>query len=246
MKVFCVRIGTKYDERYERYIESKLSHKYEVIWIREPFDERVILQWNKMYPMSLDLDEPICVIDIDILLINDYEKIFDFPIERGEFAAMPDWWGSSHSEKGYSINGGFFKYYPTDCKYIYDRFMSNPLHWQRFYINNGTTVGPVNGEQYFVEDSVREKLLLKLLPNKWFTRWATKDTIQMYENLWSIRDDSFYTNWAYHMEKKFREATGEEGLYMGGEFHPEIGMVHFTHSMNKPHEWDEYSTHVII
>lgn len=31
MKVFCVRIGTKYGEEYEDYIEEKLSG-YDVQW----------------------------------------------------------------------------------------------------------------------------------------------------------------------------------------------------------------------
>ena len=28
--------------------------------------------------------------DIDVLLVNDYEKIFDYPVKRGQFVAMPD------------------------------------------------------------------------------------------------------------------------------------------------------------
>ena len=35
-----------------------------------------------MYGMNLDIDEPICVMDIDVLLINDYKKIFEFSIEK--------------------------------------------------------------------------------------------------------------------------------------------------------------------
>ncbi len=37
MKVFCVRIGPKYGEEYEEYIEEKLSD-YDVHWINHPFD----------------------------------------------------------------------------------------------------------------------------------------------------------------------------------------------------------------
>lgn len=240
MKIFCVRIGNKYGPQYEEYLESKLSHKYEIVWIRKPFDERVLLQWNKMYPMSLDVDEPVVVMDIDLLLINDYEKLFDYPIERGQFVAMPDWWNMGHKEKGYTLNGGFFKYYPKDCRYIFDRFMADPGYWQRFYIDNGTTSGPVNGEQYFVEEAVRQGLELVLLPKQWFTRWATRDAVLNYENLWSIRDESYYEKWLFHMEMRWRDATGLDGLYMGGEFHPEIKVVHFTHSMNKPHEWEDF------
>ena len=109
--------------------------------------------------MQLEQDEPICVMDIDVLLMGDYERIFDYPIMRGQFLAMPGWWRDTKKE-GYSINGGFFKYYPKDCKYIYDKFMKDIHGWQRHYIDNGVTRGPVNGEQYFVEDSVKEQLEL--------------------------------------------------------------------------------------
>ena len=171
MKIFAVRIGEKYGPEYETYLERKLS-KYEIIWIREPYDSRVELQWNKMWAMQQDIDEPICVMDIDVLLVNDYEKIFEYPVEHGQFVAMPGWWRDTKKE-GYKINGGFFKYYPKDCKYIYEKFMSDVYGWQRYYIDNGTTNGPVNGEQYFVEDSVNERLELITLPDEWFTRWVT-------------------------------------------------------------------------
>lgn len=238
MKVFIVRIGNKYGPEYEAYFEELLP--YEIVWIREPFDPRVMLQWNKMLPMSLDIDEPVCVMDIDILLTGHYRRPFEFPIERGEFAAMPDWWNPVHKEKGYSINGGFFKYYPRDCRYIYDKFMADPVYWQQHYIKNGTTTGPVNGEQYFVEDSVKERLTLKLMPNKWFTRWATKDTVLSYENIWAERTEEYYQNWLFFMEDHYFKATGNRGLYMDGEFHEDIAFIHFTQSMNKPHEWEDF------
>ena len=58
-----------------------------------------------MYGMNLDIDEPICVMDIDILLINDYKKIFEYPIERG-VSCKPGWWRDTNQEQ-YKINGGF-------------------------------------------------------------------------------------------------------------------------------------------
>ena len=76
MKVFCLRIGNKYGPEYERYIEKKLED-YDLTWVREPLDKRVALQWNKMFFMGLDIDEPICVIDIDLIFLNDYKKLFD-------------------------------------------------------------------------------------------------------------------------------------------------------------------------
>jgi len=227
MKILCIRIGNKYGQLYEEYLKEKLP-EHEFIWIKEPYDNRVLLQWNKMFGMNLDINEPICVIDIDILLVNDYKKIFDYPIKQGQFLAMPGWW---RDDDKYKINGGFFKYYPKDCKYIYDKFMSDIDYWQNYYIKNGTTRGPVNGEQYFVEDTVKERLELITLPNNWVTRWcATSDVI----------GGKDLKKWQFETSLKYRELTNNEYVYMGGEFHSDIKLVHFTNSINKPHEWPDY------
>ena len=232
MKLVTVRIGEKYGPEYETYLEKKLPD-YEFIWVRKPIQDNVMLQWNKMYGMNLDIDEPICVMDIDILLVNDYRKIFEYPIKRGEFLAKPGWWRDTDNEK-YKINGGFFKYYPKDVKYIYDKFMQQPGYWQNYYIKNKTTKGPINGEQYFVEDSVRERLKLKLLPYSWFTRWT-------FDELATVKDTE---KWQYNITSKYKKVTGNDYIYLGGEFHPDIKMVHFTHSMNKPHLWKDYEQHI--
>ena len=230
MKIIAVRIGDRYGPEYETYLESKLS-EYEFIWIREPIRSDVVLQWNKMYGMNLDIDEPVCVMDIDVLLVGEYKKVFEYPIKQGEFLAMPGWWRDTNKEK-YKINGGFFKYYPKDCKYIYDEFMSNTNKWQRYYIDNGITNGPVNGEQYFVEDHVRQKLKLKLLPNAWFTRWMSSENNGMTEKQ--------YRTWQYNITKKYCDLTGNDYLFMG-DFHSDIKFIHFTHMLNKPHSWKHYS-----
>ena len=74
MKIYCLRIGNKYGPEYEDYINEKLKD-YEVIWIREPYEKSIALQWNKMQCMALNTDEPIVVLDIDVLLIGDYKAI---------------------------------------------------------------------------------------------------------------------------------------------------------------------------
>ena len=227
MKIFAVRIGNKYGPEYEDYLKRKLP-EYDLNWIREPINSKIQLQWNKMHVMSLDLDEPICIIDIDILLVNDYKKLFEYPIERGEFVAMPGWW---REDQSYVINGGFFKYYPKDCKYIYDKFMSDVDHWQSFYIKNGTTTGPVNGEQHFVEDSVKERLKLKTIPNSWVTRWCSNS------NAIAGKD---YEKWQFKTSLKYQSLTNNKYIYFGGAFHPDIKLVHFTNAVNKPHEWEYY------
>ena len=233
MDIVAIRIGTKYGQEYEDYLNKKLS-KHNIIWIHEPYHPDVTLQWNKMWGMQMDTDEPICVMDIDVLLVGDYEKIFDFPIKRGQFAAMPGWWRDTEKE-GYSINGGFFKYYPKDCKYIYDKFMSDIRGWQAHYIEAGIAKGPVNGEQYFVEDSAKERLELVTLPDAWFTRWVTDESINYGKDM---------TKWQVQLTNKYRKLTGNDYIYLGGEFHEDIKLVHFTHRMNQPHNWEDYKNFV--
>ena len=52
--------------------------------------------------MQMDIDEPICVIDVDIILVNDYNKLFDYPVKRGQFLAIPGWWRDS-TKNNYKI-----------------------------------------------------------------------------------------------------------------------------------------------
>ena len=163
-KVYAVRVGDKYGPEYEEYLKSKLD----ITFINEsihPF----IRQWNKLRFFGLDIDEPICVMDIDVELTNDYMELFEYPIKKGEFLSIPTF-GDTDEWRGYTLNGGFYKFYPTDTKYVLEKFLKDPQHWSTHYINNGTTVGPVNGEQYFVEDSVKERLELKLVPEEWVQR----------------------------------------------------------------------------
>ena len=135
MKIYCVSIGEKYGPEFEKYLENKLGT---INWIRDQIASNVPLQWNKMYPMSLSDTEPVCVIDLDIVLENDYMDLFNYPIERGEFLSIHGWWRDA---PGYTLNGGFFKYYPIDCNYIYEKFMSDIEKWKVHYIKNKTTIG---------------------------------------------------------------------------------------------------------
>ena len=221
MKIYAVRIGDRYGPEYEDYLNEKLS-KYRIIWIREPFKPNIKLQWNKMLPMSQTSKEPVCVMDIDVILQGDYEELFDYPVERGQFLGIEAWW-KDHPD--YTINGGFFKYHPIDCNYIFDKFMKDPEYWQRHYIENGTTVGPVNGEQHFVEDSVRERLELITAPASWVSRWSSGYNMT----------DVEINQWHVEINRKYCNASGNEYLNLGGEFHPDVKMIHYTHAQNKPY-----------
>ena len=220
MRIYCVRIGEKYGQQYEDYINDKLSD-YEVIWIKEPIRPNIPLQWNKMIAMNDDSDEPILVLDIDKLFINDYKEAIEYPIKHGEFLAAPYWWGSGTIP----MSGGFYKFYPKECKYIYDNYMENIDYYTNYYIKNGYTTGPVNGEFLYVHDMIQKELKLKFLPDSWVTRWNA--------------DWEADTSDKYLIGKKYHVLTGSP-LFENETFNSDIKMVHFTHSLNKPHEWKIY------
>lgn len=185
-KVFAVRIGDKYGQDVEDYIESKISN---VTWIRDELPG-VKLQWNKLRVMNMNIDEPVLVIDIDMFFMNDYVKAIDYPIRRGEFLTARSWWKDTWNEK-YSLCGGFQKYYPSDCKYIYDEFMRDPEYWSQYYITRKITVGPVNGEQYFVEDQVNKKLHLSYLPDTWMSAMCDKNDKKELARLNALYPDDY-------------------------------------------------------
>jgi len=224
MRVYCVRIGDKYGQQYEDYMNEKLAD-YEVIWIKEPIKPNVPLQWNKMVAMNDDSDEPVVVLDIDKIFINDYKEALDYSIKPGEFLAAPYWWGNGRIP----MSGGFYKFYPKDCKYIYNNYINNIDYYTNYYIKNGYTTGPVNGEFLYVHYMLQRELKLITLPDAWVTRWTSEEFDLSGEH----RSD---------LKHRYRTATGNY-LYKD-EFNPMIKIVHFTNSLNKPHEWKKYDEYL--
>ena len=224
MKIYCVRIGDKYGQQYEDYMNEKLAD-YEVIWIKEPIKPNVPLQWNKMVAMNDDGDEPVVVLDIDKIFINDYKEALDYSIKPGEFLAAPYWWGNGRIP----MSGGFYKFYPKDCKYIYNNYINNIDYYTNYYIKNGYTTGPVNGEFLYVHYMLQRELKLITLPDAWVTRWTSEEFDLSGEH----RSD---------LKHRYRTATGNY-LYKD-EFNPMIKIVHFTNSLNKPHEWKKYDEYL--
>ena len=201
MRIYCVRIGNKYGQQYEDYMNDRLSD-HEVIWIKEPIRPNIPLQWNKMAAMNDDSNEPILVLDIDKLLINNYKEAIEYPIKHGEFLAAPNPWSKSKI----AMSGGFYKFYPRECKYIYDSYINNIDYHTNYYIKNGYTIGPVNGEYLFVHDMIQKKLKLKLLPDAWVTRGDSESQVAAFDS--------------------------------------DVKLVHFTGSLNKPHEWKKYDEYL--
>lgn len=234
MRIFCVRIGDKYDIRYEEYLNKKIEDiGYKITWIREPFDDRVMLQWNKLQVMQTRIDEPVVVMDIDLLLTNNYCELIEYPINDDEFLLLPAWWNTSDK---FAFNGGFQKFVPKNCNYIFKEFMSRPLYWQGYYIQEGMTIGPVNGEQFFVVEQARKQLKVKTIPDSWVCRWSSEEFINTVRNM-------SYEDYIRNENENYANICNGATLYDGVEFNTDVKLVHFTHTLNKPSEWKEYDSH---
>jgi len=234
VRIFCVRIGDKYDIRYEEYLNKKIEDiGYKITWIREPFDDRVMLQWNKLQVMQTKIDEPVVVMDIDLLLTNNYRELIEYPINDDEFLLLPAWWNTSDK---FAFNGGFQKFVPKNCNYIFKEFMSRPLYWQGYYIQEGMTIGPVNGEQFFVVEQARKQLKVKTIPDSWVCRWSSEEFINTVRNM-------SYEDYIRNENENYANICNGATLYDGVEFNTDVKLVHFTHTLNKPSEWKEYDSH---
>lgn len=198
IKVFAVRVGDRYNIEYEKYLKSKIP---QITFLNEELED-FKLQWNKLHFFNDDSEEPICVIDIDIQLINEYEKLFEYPIKKGEFLTIDSWWSDTRP-----INGGFYKFYPQDTKFIYEEFKKNKTYWEEYFIKNGTKPGPVNGEEDFVYKIVKDKMKLKYLPASWATMMKIKpDRGQL---------------------RRLNKKYSKEYVYLGNKFHDDIKFVHY-------------------
>ena len=217
VKIFCVRIGTKYGREYEDYINSKLEG-HDVHWIREAYHPHIPLQWNKLKVFDMDIDEPVIVMDIDKLLIHNYEEVINYPCKKNEFVSIPYWWNFNGTT--FKMSGGFYKFWPKRNKNIWKTFAEDITYWTNHYIKAGLTIGPVNGEFMYVQEHLKTELVL--MPDAWFTRWVSDPDISTSK-----------------IEDKYLKITGNT-LYDGHDFHDDVKIVHFTRSTNKPHEWTEY------
>lgn len=208
MKIFSIRVGNKYGPEYEDYLRSKLPSIQFINDTIQPY----VLQWNKLRLFKECGHEPICLIDCDVSLVGEYMELFEYPIKRGQFLSIPSWWNDTDPKRGYQINGGFYKFYPQDTQYIWSKFLKDPYKWMSHYVKNGTTIGPLNGEQYFVEDSVKERLELILAPGEWVTQWNEDWQFKRYDYMESMYPGDYIYD---------------------GELNPKIKLVHHQHQPSR-------------
>ena len=170
-------------------------------------------QWYKIDFHSWDLEGKNIVMDIDQVIIEDFDEILEFDLPKDRYGVVYRWW--SNNVDVCPINGGFQMFWNGTSKHLYDKFYEDPQHWQTHYINIGEAEGPVNGEQNFVYNNC--DLEFEYIPHWWFAKYT--DRKREMDNI----------------QKKWMERTHPfivEPFYMGDTFCESIKVVHFSNANN--------------
>lgn len=132
---------------------------------------KCIRQWYKIDffgpDIVPDVNEPIIVMDVDWSIIRNIDHLIDVPIAQDEFISTPRWW--REDDDPLPISGGFYKFIPASCKYMWDTFYENPEHWQEKY-RNPDHIFSVQGEQDFVWEHASKAHKMITLPGYKFAR----------------------------------------------------------------------------
>lgn len=169
-------------------------------------------QWYKIDFFQKDFvkEKDICVMDIDVDIVGNMDFIFD-RVKKNEFRGTRRWWWE-HKRVGteYALSGTMYKFQNGSHQYVYNTFEADIEYWQEYYIKNGITKGPVNGEQHYVQDQIIQNTKEKsFFPIEKIVKWNENDVRTQIE-----------------VEKKYIEITGLDYLE-NGAFHPKVSVVHY-------------------
>lgn len=236
MNILTLKVGTKYSSEYVNKLYSSIERESTVpfkmyCYTEDPTglrDEIVVvpiedpnefaLQWHKLkfhktgFAGILE-GEQCLILDIDWIITGSMDEILLHQLEDGQFGCFERWW--SNLRHFCKINGGFQMYRMGDTNHLWEKFSADPEYWQSYYVNNGFAVGPVNGEQNFIDQHAGDNRYW--FPMRWFAKYHDEEWPKIQKN--------------WH-----RDVDSSEPYYMGGDFCEDIKMVHFSNSENLIHK----------
>lgn len=192
---------------YTTYDRSMFDSSIEVIPIEH---ERAMRQWYKVDLFEkAPVGEVVFMSDLDWTFVGDVTDILSQPVSKNELIAPYRWW-TRWKGRGFTINGGLYKFIGGDHQYIPQQFYTDPKYWmQRYIIDLQIAHPPCNGEQNFVDETIRanQGVLKYFEPQHAFAR-------QPVDREHAVEYNDLYTR---HFNK--------EWCWMG-EFHPDVRMIH--------------------
>lgn len=235
MHILTLKVGQKYHSAYVNKLYKSLMDNSTAPWkmhcytddpqgldrdinvIYNPF-MKYLLQWNKVEFhkdgfAGILQGEHCLILDIDQLIIGDFDPILTHKLEPGQFGCMRRWW--SQLQEYCPINGGFQMFRMGDTDHIWQTFKSDADFYQNYYIKNGLAHGKVNGEQNFIHQHAGDNRYW--FPMEWFGKYNTDD-LDVIQRRWLEQVNPF------------------EPFYMDDEFADSIKLMHFASSHNMAHK----------
>lgn len=192
---------------YTSYEKHLFDKSIEVIPIQNDDGRR---QWYKMDLFNIAPKGDVCFMsDLDWTFVGDVTDIFNVPVGPNELVAPWRWW-TRYKGEGFTINGGLYKFIGGEFKYLPEVFHKQPRYWmQRYIIDLMVAHPPVNGEQNFVDETIRRfgGTLKYFEPRNAFARKPKNMTH-------AVEYNSLY-----------QQEFGEDWVWMGDQFNPTVRMI---------------------
>jgi len=152
------------------------------------------------------------LMDIDQVIIRNCDFLFD-DIEDNEFRGTHRFWWrwrEDKENKKLALSGSIYKFKNGEHQYIVDEFEKDIDYWQEYFIKNGTTSGPVNGEQHFVQKMLEDnKTKTSMFPEKHIVKWHEND---------------FYIQTC--IEHDYKKWSGNSYL-LDEDWHKDVKVIHY-------------------
>lgn len=232
MIICTVLTGTKYS--YKRvnklYDELKKNTSVDFKFLcytnhKENFHEDIIikpienkdkkLQWYKLDFFKKDFVEEsdIIVMDIDIDIVGNVDFLFD---DYEGFVGTNRWWWRWREDKyniPIALSGTVYKFKNGEHQYVVDEFEKDIPYWEEYFIKNEITVGPVNGEQHFVQHMLLEnKASYTHFPTRYIIKWNENDI---------AAQSKLEADYWKHTGNRYIEADG---------WNPDVRIIHYAGS----------------
>lgn len=188
--IVCIKYGTKYSAEYVNKLFSMIkrhcNYEYSFVCITDNFEglnseiKAVPLHtykdihgwWYKtfLFDPSYELTGSILFIDLDVVIINDIDKFFDY--EPEEFCISRGF--SKNNKQG--MNSSCFRFNAGTHQYIFDDFMKDKTNIMK----------RLHGDQDWIQEKVSD---FKFWPEEWLMsyKWdMLKNKELNYENSTSI------------------------------------------------------------
>lgn len=173
-----IKSNTTLDFKFYCYTEDTngLNNNILTIPIKDPLKYK--LQWHKLKYhdpklTKISKGEDCIIMDIDMKILQNIDDILSFPIDSNQIGVFKRWF--SDKQHLCEINGGFQKFKMGYTKKLFEIFESDYKTWQEYFIKNELSIGPVSGEQNFIDMNI-EKIGLekKYLHGYWFAKYHEK------------------------------------------------------------------------